>query len=68
MNEYFCTLNFEDWKNLAIKHGFKIHPSTSLIYNDWIYKNRYVDTVELFTLNNEVLPYPPTNIKLILEK
>ena len=68
MNEYFCFMNQEKRYKLAEEVGFKVNPSSELIYNDWIYENRYKWKVTMTNMEGNEIKNPPTNIKLVFDK
>jgi SAM-dependent methyltransferase len=75
MNEEFCFWNFSKWKQVLTKIGFKIYENPnnpaegSRIYiNPWIMEHRHTGHVEIFDLEGQVLPWPPTNMVLVAEK
>lgn len=68
MNEYFCYMNFAKRKEIAEEVWFTVNPSSTLIYNNWLYENRYKWQVTIYDKDGNELKYPPTNIKLILDK
>jgi hypothetical protein len=75
MNEEFCFWNFSKWKQVLTEIGFKIYENPnnaaegSRIYiNPWIVEHRHTGHVEIFDLEGQVLPWPPTNMVLVAEK
>lgn len=68
MHETFCFWDFNEWKDNLKQAGFSIHPSSHSFTNEWIVKNRWVDKVTLFSLENNNLKkidYPLTHMILI---
>ena len=75
MNEEFCFWNFSKWKQVLTEIGFKIYENPnnvaegSRVYiNPWIVEHRHTGHVEIFDLEGQVLPWPPTNMVLVAEK
>jgi SAM-dependent methyltransferase len=75
MNEEFCFWNFSEWKQVLAEIGFKIYENPnnvaegSRVYiNPWIVEHRHTGHAEIFDLEGQVLPWPPTNMVLVAEK
>lgn len=75
MNEEFCFWNFSKWKQVLAEIGFKIYENPnnvaegSRVYiNPWIVEHRHTGHAEIFDLEGQVLPWPPTNMVLVAEK
>lgn len=67
MNEEFCHLNVQAWKDLLKEHGFNC--ITSKAYrSEWIVKNRFENQILLLNEKYEKIEYPYTNIVVVGEK
>lgn len=78
MNEQFAFLSFSEWKQELTAAGFSVvenpnepERSSRTYLSDWIVKNRYQNSVDLFTTEQGKLTksvYPPTNMILVGRK
>jgi len=78
LNEEFTHLDFEEWKKLLQKVGFKIiedsinsEKSSRAYVNQWIVENRYKNKAKIFEMINKKLiqiDFPVTNMVLVGEK
>ncbi len=67
VHEEFGPLTLEGWREALVRTGFKpLHLSEYA--NEWIVKNRYDGTVEVFDDAGNTLPWPPTNMVVVGEK
>jgi hypothetical protein len=71
MHETFCFWDFNEWRDILEKTGFRVLPYSHAYTNEWIVENRFKGKVELFeeAPNGVVeLSYPVTNMILVAEK
>ena len=78
MREEFAFWDFTTWKRNVAEAGFLVlenpnapHSASRVYTSEWIVRNRYQGKAELYQLADgrlRRLPYPPTNIVLIVEK
>jgi hypothetical protein len=71
MHETFCFWDFNEWRDILEKTGFRVLPYSHAYTNEWIVENRFKGKVELFeeSPNGVVeLSYPVTNMILVAEK
>ncbi len=75
MNEEFCFWSFSQWKSVLSEIGFEVcenpnRPAAGArVYtNAWITQNRHEGRVNLIDLNSRPLPWPPTNMVLVVQK
>ncbi len=75
LNEEFCFWSFSEWKQVLAETGFQIleNPNQpakgSRVYTSaWIVQKRFDTHVGLFSTEGAPLPWPPTNMVLIVEK
>ena len=68
MHETFCFWSFNDWKEALEEVGFRLKIESKAYQNPWIAENRWFEKVSIKSLDGERLPFPPSNMLMVVEK